>query len=85
MVQYSGSVFLPSMFLDGLLRMLGVIPCAERCVLVASLFYTKWFVSANPIPLICPLSIPLPLVTVGLFSVSGSLCVFCIDIHLYYF
>ena len=62
---------------------MAIISCAIQCILGAYLFYTYQYVSLNPIPLTSPFLSPL--VTTGLFSISGSLFLFCIYIHLYYF
>ena len=62
---------------------MAIISCAIQCILGAYLFYTYQYVSLNPIPLTSPFLSPL--VTTGLSSISGSLFLFCIYIHLYYF
>ena len=60
-------------------KILNIVPRAIQQDFVIYLFFTEWFVSANPKLLnYSPLS---PLITVNLFSMSVSLFLFCKHIH----
>ena len=59
------------------------IPCVLKYIHIAYPFDTLKYISINPIPLICPsLLFISPLLTTNLFSMSVSLFLFYVYIHL---